>query len=321
MLIEKAYCVELDKIVTAYEAREAFFSDKNDCDKFHFYCANACCGIEIYGVNLYTHAKIRQCPHFRKKPKIEHEMGCDWHSHDTLVRVNNEKNKSYTYGIKESPFPSELIFRGPEKTYKTTPVSLGNDNDLNERIKLAHTRDENNSKQSPNKTIFLEHIVDCYEAASNNPLDKRLDTCMLTINGKTKNYKSFFKKIRDCREEEGLIYYGELNVIKSKEYGKGSYRIVFKDKVNYNGENISASIYINKIMIEQYLRKKLFLKNIKELMALTEHDQAQCYFVGAHPELKNLTDKKNPSKTFCVYDIALKSLDHLVIKFSDAGAR
>jgi len=312
--MEKAYCLEMDKIVSPYEARDYYFSDEHETkEKLTFYCPDPECLLKITSANIYKQSMIQRAPHFKIRPKTEHEQNCTFYEvrADQITKEEESGTRQRKGAIKSNVFPTELSLEPPTKTPPKTKIASKEDEDLDiekirPRVKRVATE---YAKTYSTKTRSFENVVDCFEQA----VSEEDRTSLLTINDKTKYYKNFFKPIKYFSDEEGLIYYGEIEPI--KPYGK-NYSITFKDKVFHDGNYIKVAMYITHELIQQYRKKKFFIETIEQLAELEL--PASCYFVGAYPKLKTVNTSKTKQQ-FDVFNVDIANLDHLVIKFTEKG--
>lgn len=310
MKLEKAYCIELNKIVTPYEARYAFFDEGNVHKKFHFRCL---CGTTVFAINIDKPILyMRQCPHFRTGSHLKHNLEkCDWGKAEIVSR-SEKKGRGSQKNFKDSPAPKELILNPPQMRItfsRAVDIQGLTDEEILEKIDAAKKSEP--SKVASFKTRFLEDVVDSFLLTT----DAEKKALPLKINAKTKTYYDFFKEIMSFKDEEGLIYYGDIKPLKI--YGQGSrksYKIVFLDKILHEGKKYQCSIYIRKETVDNYRLKNLFVQNIEELEK--EQESAVCYFVGTYPQIQKV---HRPEGDFLTYQVELSNLDHLVIKFKKKG--
>lgn len=303
MEILDAYCLELDEIVEALDARNAYFSQNDKSLRFNFYCTDENCCIELIGANIYKPEEaVKRQPYFKTKPDKPHKSICKYYEDNK----NKEKEHDEKYGsdpVKEHIYPSVLILDRPEHVFKIDKSIKKNeikDEILKERISVAKNK-YNKSNQS--ETIYLEKVVNYYET---NPKCEYL----LKIDNITHKYKNWFKEITYFEDGKNYIFYDLIRKI--KKYGN-NYSIELKSKSAKN--KFPFSIYLKKEVIENYRLKIDLIGRLEYFIDLIENKKdfnnksAICYFVKTYPELR--------TEPFNHYDIPINNLYHFVIKSID----
>ncbi|WP_273325145.1 hypothetical protein [Vallitalea guaymasensis] len=307
MKFDKAYCKELDKAITPYYARELFFDETGIYygKKLEFKCRDENCRVELIGVNIYKEKRFKKALHYRTKPKTNHADECMFIAENKEHKNGRNDEREDGEGFKISKYPSEFLLERPkQKNNGVNIIEVEEDVDLPTKSTNGRGNDKRSTKKkSKLKTSCLEHLVDCYLNGDKNQLKREV----LTIGNKTKYFNNFFKKIKFCHDEQGLIYWGVLKGI--KKYG-GNYKITFKDKLKIDEEYLPVSIYIKDETINNYRRKKVFRSLISDLAS--SDDEVTCFFVGAYPEKKEV--EYNGSK-FNIMEVDIENLDHIALTF------
>ncbi|MEJ2633364.1 MAG: hypothetical protein P8011_16940, partial [Acidihalobacter sp.] len=70
-------------------------------------------------------------------------------------------------------------------------------------------------RSTSTRTRYLDYVVDCFLSGDEASKDNDF-----TIDGKTKAFRHFFKRVRYFQDEPGLIYYGAIDRLKVYK-GKG----------------------------------------------------------------------------------------------------
>ena len=300
MKFEKAFCEELNQPITPYLARELFFDEENEYynKKLNFKCPDDRCRAKLIGVRIYNPKRPKKALHFRTKD--DHINGCSGVVRKN--RGNNNKNIKGEEGFKVTRFPEVFLLERPKLIRKGTvsnEVKIDDELSINESINNSGKEE----KKSILKTSSLDHIVDCYLNGDKSIISAQT----LSIGDKTKYFKNFFKHIKYFQDEEGLIYWGEIREI--KKFGT-NYKLIFKDKPWFDGENLQLSIYIKNEIIEKYRKRRLFRTQIEDLLG--SDLEILCFFVGVYPQVKSLS--KN-NTTFNILDVELEHLDHISLTF------
>ena len=315
MTFEKAYCTELDADVTAYKARREFFAQEDDSLRYHFFCPDSECNVELVGVKIYSTSKLAMPPHFRTFPNREHSKTCSIIKELEVGDGSKDAKKNRAKnGNKTSKFVNEFILQRPAKKSDNKGPSSNYDDefDIEPRTKKHSTPSEFKAGDKPIKTSYLENVVDCYEAMDEE--DRKKYTILL--NGELRTYKNTFKNIKYFQDGTNFIFYGQIKPI--KPYGK-NFSIKFIDRAWIDNKSYDIKIYITEEIINQYRLKRLFNESMKQLSSadkklLTEHPPV-CYFVGAYPTLKTVPLQE--SVKFDILEVNITNLDHLVIKFKE----
>ncbi len=307
MRFDKAYCIELEKPMTPYFARDLFFDEESKYynQKLHFRCEDDKCKVELVGVNIYNDKKNKKALHYRTKPKLKHDKNCSYFLKDHELKTVETKNKKEDEGFKITQYPSVFLLNRPKSIGGISGVI-----EIEEAIEINKSSPQNASNVSNNtvrtsilKTSCLDNLVDCYL----NGDKYKLNNQPLTIGTKTKYFNNFFKNIKYFQDEEGLIYWGEVKEV--KKFGQ-NYSIIFKDKSKIDNNYLTTSIYIENHIIEKYRKRKLFRNHLDEL--INSKERILCFFVGSYPEVVEV--KKGDLK-FKVLDVKISNLDHISFTF------
>lgn len=302
MKFDKTYCEELNNYITPYYARELYFDENNEYYNVEltFKCPDELCRIDLVGVNIYKSKRSKKALHFRTKPKKIHQ--CQKGIEKGASSPSDSKAGDEE-GFKVTRYPSEFLIERPKVGELFVP-EIEDFQVTTDVIISTHSKHPTPSnKKSIIKTSCLDHLVDCYLNGDQNELRMQ----PLTINGKTKIFFNFFKKIKYYLDEKGLIYWGEVKSI--KKYGK-NYSIYFEDRPLVGGKKFSVSIYIQNEIIDRYRKKKMFKEQIEGLIEAKE--PVLCFFVGTYPVLTDVEGETS----FKVLQVNIDNLDHISLTFS-----
>lgn len=104
-----------------------------------------------------------------------------------------------------------------------------------------------------------------------------------TIDGKTRVFARFFKKVQYFGDETGVIYYGAVNALKVYK-GKGV-GLRFTEPVWIDRKKYRVRVYVPQERIDDSRRRKAFLAEMGELeKAVAVGEEVLAFFVGAYPE-------------------------------------
>lgn len=307
MKFNRAFCKELKENVSPYVARELYFDSTSDFYNIPltFICDSKKCEAVLTPYNIYKTGRVKQSPHFRSKDILQHGEKCLHNKANTIVN-GKEKEREKEYGLKIDRLPSEFLLDRPiSQKNRGIKIEVEDDDTLETTVSKSTFSQINFRKRTSKiKTSSFENIVDCYENLDENILK----TETLTINGKTKKYKNFFKNIAYYQDEEGLIYYGKVKTL--KKYGK-NYKIAFEEKPKVDNRRMQVSIYIDEDTIEVYRKKDMFVDQLEQLLATEK--SILCYFVNSYPKVENV---ENNGKAFTTLKVEIENLDHLTFTFN-----
>lgn len=252
MRIEKAYCVELDRVVDIEQAREAFFS-KEWPSRFTFLCSDDSCrysnaiGVHVSGINYDKDPEIDvffKTPHFRQKDQhipnccwveIEEAESQDKSSAQQVERIHHLRKKDVTVITRFSiPLADNVGQRRAQE-----------DDDI-EKIRRIQSKPE---RISAYRKIFsgggsssrsLETLVSCFEELKN---EKALDITIHVDGHGDYKFDELFQHIKKINHDDRFhIYYGGARL--AKRYRDG-FKLIFFDKIKAEEqEGQSVSLYI-----------------------------------------------------------------------------
>lgn len=310
MKFDRALCHQLNCVLTIYQARELHFDEESifDSKSMAYECPDEDCSAEMIGVND-TSVRFKTTPHFRTKQGAVHSESCDYSKNSSSPKSTELSKPGTSHGYKVTDIPEEFLLER-----QAPPVGQGKKQKKQDTMNeegTEHLTATQGDKFSVHKTSCLEHIVEVWETHT----PESLKDIALTIGHKTKYYRNIFKPIRFFTDEEGLIYFGEVENIES--FGQ-DYAIRFKDRPGYpdpKSDKYKISIYLRSDLINTYRKRKLFREHIDMLKILTA-EKVTCYFVGAYPKLIDKTGKFGPFKAL---ELNITNLDHLVLRYYSGG--
>jgi hypothetical protein len=310
MRIDRAFCIELNKEVDIYAARENFFS-QTKLDRFNFLCSDPECRAkkpEPVRIRGALHNKIPEekdlsvTPYFATFANHEHIETCEWLELEEAL-VKNKKNSELAKNIndfKDTQFitrfipesesdDQQLMFDDLEST-----KSIKNIANREERLEARYQKFVKNGST----TRSLDCLVSFYEHA------RSIDKLYLELN--VKGFGSFklshlFNHIKSYFYKKNYsIFYGGASV--KRLYSDKSFSLIFYDEVN--GIPIHLYVSANNInscpKVGNYLLRLLAdLRGNK-----SSNHYLKVYFVG---ELIQSEKVKS-------YDIKLSNLNNLSIR-------
>lgn len=321
MHIERAYCVELGRVVNIYEARDYFFRQAPPRRRFQFLCSDANCrvakGTKVTGVNydkLIEENDQYVKPHFREN--TEHLPDCEWVELEAaLTELKKETD--------DDPGKESYARRARRKRPKTSdvvdifvpssevcapdicPGSVGIfSGDKSAEIKyILRKKDrieaiKKHVRENLNQTSFLENVVDSFLTLE---MEEKRSTGLKIGRSRWRSYRECFRPIKFYgrgRDEE-FIYYGG---VRAKRFGP-NFSLKFFDKVEFNGMERWVSLYIKKEKLARY-RHRSYLTEFLEKLVSKQARYATCFFYG---HIRPSTENE------AFLDVELDHFDNLVL--------
>lgn len=308
MKFSRAYCEQLKRSLSPYQARELFTNEDSDYfeQELSFCCEDKQCRVRLTPVGIYMLRKSKRALHFRSKE--EHKIGCGFlqpGTADSKVRRPSKDEDEF----KPTDFPTELDLNPPKRKKNGvggTPFGFDEDDEGTSGAGGAGGQDT--KRQTSTRTRYLDLVVDCFMSGDEDSKQGKF-----TIASKTKPFVRFFKKVQYFGDEAGLIYYGaidDLSLYNGKGIGLRFAEPVWVDKKKYR-----IRVYIPQERIDQSRRKKTFMAEMDELKkAFKAGEEVLAFFVGAYPFKETVT--KEDGSTFDIYKAELSSVDHLSLAFA-----
>ncbi len=306
MKFGRAYCEELDELVSPYRARE-FYTDEDSehyGKELTFGCEDPKCRARLTPVGIYMVRKSKRALHFRTKE--DHKAGCGLLKPDDGGKVRKPSEREDDY--KPTSFPTELDLNPPKRKGNggSGAGSGGDDGGVGGGSSGGYSGGD--KRKTNSRTRYLDLVVDCFLSG-----DEDGKKGNLTIAGKTKSFGRFFKKVQYFGDEAGLIYYGRIDDLKIYN-GKGV-GLRFTDSVWVEKRPYRVWVHISQEVIDGSSRKRAFMAEIAELKkAVDAKEEVVAFFVGAYPG-KTTVEMKDGA-TFDLYSAELSSVNHLSLAFS-----
>lgn len=308
MKFGRAYCEQLGKSLSPYQARELYTDE--DCEHFGrelaFFCEDQNCRARLTAVGIYMARKSKRALHFRTKDN--HKTGCGF-LQPAIGGGNIRRPTESEDDFKVTDFPTELKLN-PRKRKGSGGggSSLDDGSDSVSTSETVGSCGGGNKRQTSTQTRYLDLVVDCFQSG-----DEESKKGKFTIDGKTKPFARFFKKIQYFGDEPGLIYYGLIDDLQL--YNGNGIGLRFAEPVWVDKRRYRVRVYVPQERIEESRRKKALLAEIAELKkAVDAGEEVEAYFVGAYP-IRETVEKKDGT-TFDIYSATLSSVDHLSLVFA-----
>lgn len=306
MKFGRAYCEQLEKNLSPYQARELYTDEDGDHydEVLTFLCEDKNCRSALTPVGIYMTRKSKRALHFRTKD--EHKNGCNFLE---LVDTDGKPRKPSLNedDYKVSAFPSEFNLTPPKRKSNGGGAIVDSDDDVGSTGGGAAGSSGGARRKTSSKTRYLDLVVDCFLSG-----DDESKKGLFTIGAKTKPFQRFFKKVEYFEDEAGLIYYGTIDRL---EFYPGiGIGIRFNKRVEVADSYHRIWVNVPLAKIDQSRRKKAFMAEITELKkAFDQKEEVLAFFVGAYPIKTTITLKEGD--TFDIYQAELSSIDHLSLTF------
>ncbi|MGK8705215.1 ATPase [Metapseudomonas otitidis] len=256
--ITRAYCVQLDEVLSIAEARRAYFSLPEPRNRFDFLCSNPACralGTKVTAANYDKQPnETYKAAHFRENPHSPHAPDCEWMrteeedaegrlpgESEAEARLRQARRKLHDYIDVFEPL-AERPAAGQEPAAATKPAPNP------APAKPQEGADTPRQRASANqRTSSLERLVECYRQARLELSDEDFKAMRLRVVGEGEMpLAAYFKAIRYARlgNANRVLQGGALLV---DRYGSG-FKLKFYDRI----DNKPVFLYIAKEQMDAY---------------------------------------------------------------------
>ncbi len=310
MKIIRAYCLEMNRVVDIYQARDHYFDIYSSIDldkrrRFQFLCSDENCRTKnktlVSGVNydkLIEETDNYVRPHFRDLGK--HMDDCEWVEFEQVtdeIEAEAEQDSSsrprQTRHVKRTDVV-DIFAPGRDDDETGSEGLVGTDEyERVRRMPDARSRREALKtllRRSPSQSSILENVVSSYHLLTT----KQRESTMLTVKGiGERSYGEWFKHVKGCTlHDDTFIYYGGAWV---KAYADGSFALNFFDEVTIDETPHKLSMYLKADRIKRFKSQAYLQTMLEELSRSHEPiseksgereeagkawDYATCYFFG-----------------------------------------
>lgn len=309
MKFARAHCEQIGKSLSPYRARDLYTDEDGEYfgRELTFLCEDHHCRALLTPVGIYMTRRSKRAVHFRTRD--EHTANCGFLQLDsTAKKTRGHKPSEIEDDFKLTFFPDELVLSPRQNSRSSIDADIDASDDNHISSGRSSESNDKDRRQTHSRTRYLDLIVDCFLYG-----DERSKEKPFTIDKKTKPFKYFFKKIQYFKDEEGLIYYGEIKDLRLyKDEGVG---LFFTKRTYIEAKSYRVWVYIPQEEIDASSRKKSFLAEIAELKkAIDSGEEVVAFFVGAYPVKITLQNKE--SEYYDIYRAKLSSVDHLSLRFA-----
>lgn len=332
--IEKAYCREMDKIVTSSQARVSFLSFENNLYKeYSFYCIH--CGLRLTGVHIHTRKELtknNRSSHFKRyKDNVEH-------TNSKCLKHNSSSSSSSRSSGRKVSSGEEIVydkFKLSQIDYELIPVPKHSKTDILP-LHIMSGAKESSIECDIHTTSILKDLVNCF-----NELESKgeLSNHSLHIEGdklENNTYEKVFRKFIEFNQRDKSRR--KLNEFNENFF---KFRILYgktiDDVIQKNLEGWKFFIDFNeKYFFREYIDNKEKLKPMQVCIfisndTLTKYPHLKdqyledeknklldkCFIVNCKPEVRNIINNNGVgTHEELVFEVI--NLHHLHIIFKDS---
>ncbi len=317
MHIERAFAVELGRVVDIYEARDCYFAQTPPRRRFNFLCSDELCratnSTKVTGVNydkLVEESDQYVRPHFRENTK--HITDCEWMDlEQALSELEDEQgdepdegDEPGAHGWRRNAKTSNVVdifvparAGGPREGGRIPP-------DVRDRIRRIPDRrgridaTKKYLKANPNRTGFLENVVDSYLGLT---YDDRRAARLKIADTPWRSYRECFRPVKfyDRRPASDYIFYGGA---RARRYGS-NYSLRFFDKVMHEGRKRWATSYVERERLSRYRHREYLLEFLEGMLEASRY--ATVFFYGGF---------RPSAKRDDYMDVVIDHFDNLVLR-------
>ena len=309
--IARAFCVELNEVVTADQARREYLSLESPPSRFTFYCSEAPCREKKVRVTCASYRSSAQevekfvAAHFRRLD--EHLPGCCWLDDQADIEqpLPNENEHQFRRRRAKRKLTDFVDVFDPtleEPKPSTTPSKNGGSDDGGMPVGTGGRHGSSSATDNGlTKTRYLDKLVDTYlEAKAHFSREEFVKLSVRVVGIGEIPLSQYFLRIQwaSLGVEQRVLFGGARF---EKDYGEG-FKLRFYDKVL----DVPVFLYISPSMMKSY-RYRRYLRHIVD-----KHDTARylnVYVLG--------TLRANPSGKSV--DLIVEDLRHLTIHLGPAN--
>ncbi|GAC1033096.1 hypothetical protein thsps21_39250 [Pseudomonas sp. No.21] len=281
--ITRAYCVQLDEVLSIAEARRAFFSQPEPRSRFDFLCSSEACralGTKVTAANYDKQPnETYKAAHFRENPHSAHAPDCQWMSgeedEDAQGKLPGETESDTRQRHARRKLHDYIdVFEPPlERARPATeaPAALSAPDEKKPGHPPREAPAPRTEKKSINqRTNSLERLVECYRQARLELSDEEFKAMRLRVVGEGEMpLGAYFKAIKYARPGNAnrVLQGGALLM---DRYGSG-FKLKFYDRI----DNKPVFLYIAKEQMDAYRFKGYLDGLLRE-----EVDYFRVYAIG-----------------------------------------
>ncbi|MBO7806121.1 hypothetical protein [Burkholderia pseudomallei] len=272
MRITRAYCVDLDEIVTIDAARREFLSIEPTPERFRFLCSDDACreaGVAVTGVNYTFNAEEgakHVAAHFRAHNPEKHLPDCEWRkaakgdaSDEPLPGETDEDARQRIARRKLTDFVLSFDPTDREDVDGKSRSGKGSDGDNDGAGSDGHPRPTRPRAEGPAgghaSTRDLERLAESYRDARATLSDDEFRVLTLRVKKiGTLALGEYFQPLTRCSEAtaDRIIYGGAtLSDRYPKDGGRG-FKLKFYDKI----DNLPVYLYVSQADVDAYRHRK-----------------------------------------------------------------
>lgn len=281
--ITRAYCVQLDEVLSISEARRAFFSSPEPRRRFEFLCSSEECRqpgneAKITAVNYDRRPNdTYKAAHFRENPAYRHSPECDW-----VVDEEDEGSNGRLPGESEADAKQRHAKRklhdyidtfdpGTEQLPQGEPAEGSSSNSEVTGKNLRQNTSRAAKRSNNHRTSSLERLVECYRHARQELTDDEFKAMKLRVLGEGEiPLSQFFRKVSFAKlGAHNRVLHGGARL--DRWFGAG-FRLKFIDWLDKK----PVFLYVSKEQMNEYR----FRRYLDETLRQEDADYFRVFAIG-----------------------------------------
>lgn len=280
--IARAYCQQLNEVLSIAEARRAFFSLSPPRNRFDFLCSNEACRklspqAKITAVNYDKQpSDTYQAAHFRLNTKYQHAPDCEWidpKESDTgeMLPGETEENASQRRARRKLHDYIDVFDPNPTPTEGTSETPTALEPVLHDGSRGPTPDAIAGTRSSTHRTSSLERLVECYRMAKQELSSEEFRSMKLRVVGEGEiPLQWYFKAVEYAKLGiSNRVLHGGATL--AGRYGMG-FKLKFYDKID--GKPIF--LYVSKDQMGEYR----FRRYLDELLQSEDADYFRVFALG-----------------------------------------
>lgn len=259
MRITRAYCVELDDVITIDAARREYLSCDPRPRRFRFLCSSPACRaaeVKVTAVNYMFNSEEgtkQVAAHFRENPAHTHLQGCEWvslmHTEQAQVRHPHETDEQTVQRWLRRKL-TDLVTGFDPRLADDRAITTGEGNGVGGRIRansVPGAQRPDVDRQGDVRTRDLHRLVETFvETRERLPSEQR-NELMLNVTGVgTLKLVDYFRPLQFCDPyTRDRVIFGGATL--EGRYGVG-FKLRFYDRIN----ELRVYLYVSPQQIDDY---------------------------------------------------------------------
>lgn len=283
MRITRAYCIDLDEVVTIDAARREFLSIEPTPERFRFLCSDEACrkvGVAVTGVAFTFNAEESPkhvAAHFRAHNPEKHLPDCEWRkaakgdaSDKPLPGETDEEARQRIVRRKLTDFVLSFDPTDREEGDGKPGLDVRDEEGDGKAVSGEHQRPTRPRTEDPPgghaSTRSLERLVETYREARTKLSDEEFRALALRVKKVGMlSLGEYFQPLTRCSEAtaDRIIYGGAtLSDRYPKDGGRG-FKLKFYDKI----DNLPVYLYVSQADVDAYRHRRYLCGIIDKIPA------------------------------------------------------